>query len=325
MVLSIIINMEIVILDGHTLNPGDLDFSELAKLGSIKFYDRTSPEQVISRIGNAQIILVNKVIITKQILESCPSIKYIGLCSTGTNVVDLEYTKQHGITVTNVPSYSTTGVSQLVFSYILAFTNKVEEHNQSVHNKDWINCPDFCYWTSNLTELDGKTLGIIGYGSIGKRTASIAHSFGLNVLCVTRTPSKIEKNSFVKPSSLDEVLSLSDFISIHCPLTENTKNLINRDSLSKMKKTAYLINTARGPIVNEKDLALALNEDKIAGFACDVISEEPMKKDNPLLTCKNTIITPHIAWAAKETRERLLKEVTQNLSSYLNGIKRNIV
>lgn len=317
--------MEIVILDGHTLNPGDLDFSELDKLGTIKIYDRTLPEQVISRIGNAQIVLVNKVILDKHILESCPSIKYIGLCSTGTNVVDLEYTKQHDITVTNVPSYSTTGVSQLVFSYILAFTNKVEEHNQSVHNNAWINCPDFCYWTSSLSELDGKTMGIIGYGSIGKRTAQIAKAFGMNVLCTTRTLSKIPQNSFVTPTNFDELLSSSDFISIHCPLTESTKNLINKETLQKMKKTAYLINTARGPIVNENDIAQALNNDELAGFACDVISEEPMKKGNTLLSCKNTIITPHIAWAAKETRERLLKEVTLNLSCYLNGIKRNTV
>lgn len=326
--------MKIVILDGYTLNPSDknptdLDFSILENLcgtqNQVIVYDRTESSQTVQRIDDAQIILVNKVLITKEVIDSCPNLKYIGLCSTGTNVVDLDYAHQKGITVTNVPSYSTSGVSQLVFSFILEFTNHVKLHSDDVHSGGWIKSPDFCYWKAPLTELLGKTLGIVGFGSIGKQSAKIAQAFGMNVVCFTRSPEKLKDFPEIKAVSFEELCKVSDFITLHCPLTEQTKNLINKDSISKMKKSCIVINTARGPIVNEEDMAFALKNNQISGFACDVVSVEPMKEDNPLLNCPNCLITPHIAWASLETRKRLFDEIVKNLESFILGKSRNLV
>lgn len=326
--------MKIVILDGYTLNPSDknpkdLDFSILENLcgtqNQVIVYDRTESFQTVQRIDDAQIILVNKVLITKQVMDSCPNLKYIGLCSTGTNVVDLDYAHQKGITVTNVPSYSTAGVSQLVFSFILEFTNHVKLHSDDVHSGGWIKSPDFCYWKAPLTELLGKTLGIVGFGSIGKQSAKIAQAFGMKVICFTRSPEKLKDFPEIQSVSFDELCKNSDFITLHCPLTDDTKNLINKDSISKMKKSCIVINTARGPIVNEEDMAFALKNNQISGFACDVVSVEPMKEDNPLLNCPNCLITPHIAWASLETRKRLFDEIVKNLESFIQGKSRNLV
>ena len=326
--------MKIVILDGYTLNPSDknptdLDFSILENLcgtqNQVIVYDRTESSQTVQRIDDAQIILVNKVLITKEVIDSCPNLKYIGLCSTGTNVVDLDYAHQKGITVTNVPSYSTAGVSQLVFSFILEFTNHVKLHSDDVHSGGWIKSPDFCYWKAPLTELLGKTLGIVGFGSIGKQSAKIAQAFGMKVICFTRSPEKLKDFPEIQSVSFDELCKNSDFITLHCPLTDDTKNLINKDSISKMKKSCIVINTARGPIVNEEDMAFALKNNQLAGFACDVVSVEPMKEDNPLLNCPNCLITPHIAWASLETRKRLFDEIVKNLESFIQGKSRNLV
>lgn len=326
--------MKIVILDGYTLNPeyknsDEIDFSSLENICGSKneviFYERTQANQTIQRIADAQIILVNKVLITKEVIDACQNLKYIGLCSTGTNVVDLNYAHQKGITVTNVPSYSTAGVSQLVFSFILEFTNHVKLHSDDVHAGGWINSPDFCYWKSPLTELLGKTLGIVGFGAIGKQSAKIAQTLGMNVVCFTRSSEKLKDFPEIKDVSFEELCQISDFITLHCPLTEQTKNLINKDSINLMKNSCIIINTARGPIVNEADIANALYNRRIAGFACDVVSVEPMQKDNPLLNCPNCLITPHIAWAALETRQRLFSEVYKNLESFILGKARNIV
>lgn len=326
--------MKIVILDGYTLNPSDknptdLDFSILENIcgtqNQVIVYDRTESSQTVQRIDDAQIILVNKVLITKEVIDSCPNLKYIGLCSTGTNVVDLDYAHQKGITVTNVPSYSTSGVSQLVFSFILEFTNHVKLHSDDVHSGGWIKSPDFCYWKAPLTELLGKTLGIVGFGSIGKQSAKIAQAFGMKVICFTRSPEKLKDFPEIQSVSFDELCKNSDFITLHCPLTDDTKNLINKDSIAKMKKSCIVINTARGPIVNEEDMAFALKNNQISGFACDVVSVEPMKEDNPLLNCPNCLITPHIAWASLETRKRLFDEIVKNLESFILGKSRNLV
>lgn len=313
--------MKLVILDGHAVNPGDLPWDDFKNLADITVYERSKPEEVISRIGDADAVFLNKIIITKEILDACPNLKYIGVLATGYNVIDLDAARSHKITVTNIPSYSTDSVAQHVFSFILNFTNQVSLHNASVQNGDWIRCPDFCYWNAPLTELKGKTLGIFGYGNIGKRVSEIAKVFGMNVICSTRTP----KENMPPMVSFEELLSKSDFVSLHAPLTDKTKNIINKDTLSLMKKSAYLINTARGGFVVEKDLAECLKKGQIAGYAADVLLEEPMAKDNPLLNAPNCVITPHIAWAPLETRKRLQEIALNNLKAFISGKPVNVV
>ncbi len=313
--------MKITVLDGNALNPGDLSWSQVEELGSLTVYPRTLPEEVVSRIGDSDAILLNKINITEDVLSKCPNLKYIGVQATGYNVIDLEACRKHNVTVTNVPSYSTAGVAQMVFAYITEFASRPALHNESVKNKDWVKCPDFCYWKTPLIELEGKTLGIYGYGSIGRRVAQIANAFGMKVIVCTRTP----KPDIENPVDFSTLLNEADFITLHAPLTDNTREVINRTTLPLMKKSAYLINTARGLLVNEKDLAEALNNGTIAGYAADVVSEEPMKDGNPLLTAKNSIITPHIAWAAVETRQRLLDVVVENLKCWIEGKPQNVV
>ena len=312
---------KLTILDGHAVNPGDLPWNFLDGIVDYQVYERTSPEEVIERIGNSDAVFLNKIQITKEIFEACPNLKYIGVLATGYNVIDLDAARAHGVTVTNIPAYSTESVAQHVFSFILYFTNQVAQHSASVMAGDWVKCPDFCYWNGSLTELNGKTLGIFGYGNIGKKVSELAKAFGMKVICCTRTP----KDGMPEAVSFEELLKRSDFLTLHAPLTEQTKDIINKESLSLMKKSAYLINTARGGFVVEKELADYLNEGGIAGYAADVLLNEPMNADCPLLKAKNCVITPHIAWAPLETRKRLQGIAEENLKAWLSGKPINVV
>ena len=313
--------IKLTILDGHAVNPGDLPWNFLDGIVDYKVYERTSPEEVIERIGNSDAVFLNKIQITKEIFDACPNLKYIGVLATGYNVIDLESARAHGVTVTNIPAYSTESVAQHVFSFILYFTNQVAQHSASVMAGDWVKCPDFCFWNGSLSELSGKTLGIFGYGNIGKKVCELGKAFGMNVICCTRTP----KEGMPEQVSFEELLKRSDFLTLHAPLTEQTKNIINKDSLSLMKKSAYLINTARGGFVVEQDLADCLNNDGIAGYAADVLLQEPMAADCPLLKAKNCVITPHIAWAPRETRKRLQGIAEENLKAWIAGNPINVV
>lgn len=316
--------MKIVNLDGYTTNPGDLSWDNFRQYGEVVVYDRTKPEEIVERAKDADVLFVNKCIITDEIMSELPNLKYIGLQSTGYNVVDCEAAKKRGIVVSNIPAYSTNAVAQLVFALILQITNKVSLHSDAVHNGEWSACPDFCFWKAPLTELDSKTIGIVGFGSIGQKVANIAKAFGMNVLVFTPHP-KPEIFTDVEFCDFDTLCKNSDIITCHCPLTPDTENLINKSAISKMKKSAIVINTSRGPVVNDEDLANALNNDDIQGAGLDVLGIEPPKSNNPLLTAKNCIITPHIAWAAYETRKRLLGILEQNLKAFLSGNPQNVV
>ncbi|MBP5174957.1 MAG: D-2-hydroxyacid dehydrogenase [Treponema sp.] len=313
--------MKITILDGNALNPGDLSWAPLEKIGTVVCYPRTADSQVVERIGDSDAILLNKVAITEDILSKCPNLKYIGVQATGFNVIDLDACRKHSVTVTNVPSYSTAGVAQLVFAFISEFACNTRLHSDSVMSGDWCAAKDFCYWKTPLIELEGKTLGIFGYGNIGSRVARIAEAYGMKVIVCTRTPKKEIQN----PVDFETLLKTADFVTLHAPLTDSTKQIINESNLKLMKKSAYLINTARGPLVDEKAVRAALENGQIAGYACDVVSEEPMKKDNPLLGAPNCLITPHIAWAATETRQRLLNIVVGNIRGFFEGHPQNVV
>lgn len=318
--------MKIVNLDGCTTNPGDLSWEGIEKLGEYTVYDRTAPEEIVERAKGAEILIINKTVISKDLLDSLsPELKYIGLQSTGYNVVDCEYARELGITVCNIPAYSTNAVAQLVFAFILQITNEVTLHSDAVAAGEWCSCPDFCFWKKPLTELDGKTIGIIGFGSIGRRVASIAEAFGMNVLAYNPRPKDISDLKNTKFADLNTLLAESDIITCHCPLTPKTENLINKENISKMKRSAIFINTSRGPVVDEQALAEALNNDMITAAGLDVLRVEPASNDNPLLKAKNCYITPHIAWAAKETRARLLKILEENIVAYLNGKPQNVV
>ncbi len=312
---------KLTILDGHAVNPGDLPWTFLDGIVDYKVYERTSSEEVIEHIGQSDAVFLNKIQITKEIFEACPRLKYIGVLATGYNVVDIKAAREHGVTVTNIPAYSTDSVAQHVFSFILYFTNQVAQHSAAVMAGDWIKCRDFCFWNGSLSELAGKTLGIFGYGNIGRRVSEIAKAFGMKLICCTRTP----KEGMPEAVSFEELLKRSDFLTLHAPLTDKTKNIINKDSLSLMKPTAYLINTARGGFIVEKDLADCLNNDGISGYAADVLLQEPMADDCPLLKAKNCIITPHIAWAPRETRKRLQGIAEENLKAWLTGKPINVV
>lgn len=317
--------MKIVILDGYTTNPGDLSWEKFSEFGEVTAYDYTPPELVVERCKDAEIIIDNKVVFTKETLDQLPKLKYIGLLSTGFNVIDIETAKNNSITVCNVPTYSTAAVAQLTFALILEMYNQISVHSEAVHKGEWTNCRDFCFQKTPLLELNNKTIGIIGYGKIGSEVAKIADAFSMNILCYV--PSKKPQPDFKKFRfvSLDELAEKSDIVSLHCPLTPETIKIINSDFISKMKKNAIIINTSRGPSIDEQALADALNTGRIAGAGVDVLSTEPPKADNPLLSCKNCFITPHIAWAGYETRERLVGVVLDNLKSYLDGNPVNVV
>lgn len=314
--------MKICVLDGFTTNPGDLSWDWLYKCGDCTVYDRTPANLIAERCADCDIVITNKTPLRRELLENLTNLKYVGLLSTGYNIVDWEYCREKGIPVCNIPSYSTSAVAQLVFALILEHTNSVAVHSSSVHGGEWSACKDFCYWKTPLTELDGKTLGIIGFGKIGKAVAKIAASFGMKILANTNHPSPFKNVEF---TSVDELLARSDFVSIHCPLTPATEKMVNAEFISKMKKSAVLINTSRGQVVDEKALADALKNGDIAGAGLDVLQTEPPSPDCPLLGIKNCFITPHIAWAGFETRERLMKICQENVLAFLNGSPINLV
>lgn len=316
--------MKIVVLDGYTLNPGDLNWEKFSEIGELKVYDRTSPQDILERTTDANIVLTNKTVLTAENIAAMNKVEYIGVLATGVNVVDLEYTKKTGITVTNVPGYSGSSSAQMVFALILELTNRVGHHSQTVTDGKWSASKDFCYWDYPLVELEGITLGIVGYGGIGKAVARIGLAFGMNILIYNRSvPPDLPDG--ITYSDLDNLIHSSDIISLHCPLTPQTKGMINKESLAQMKKTAYLINTSRGPLIVENDLADFLNEGRIAGAAMDVLDVEPPDNNCPLLTAKNCYITPHIAWATIASRERLMSIAVENIKSYLAGNPQNVV
>ena len=316
--------MKIVVLDGHTLNPGDLSWSDLETLGECYVYDRTTPEQIVPRASNAQIILTNKTVLSAQTIDRLTNLKYISVLATGYNVVDVEAARQRSIPVSNVPTYATQSVAQMVFAHLLNLALNVAHHDRTVKEGRWTNSIDFCYWDTPLVELEGLTMGIIGFGRIGRATASLARAFGMNVIvCDITTPSEMPEGC--RAVALEDIFRDSDVVSLHCPLTPQTTKLINAERLALMKPTAYLINTSRGPLVDEQALADALNNEQIAGAALDVLSSEPPKQSNPLLTAKNCHITPHIAWASRAARERLLSVTVDNVTAFLAGKPQNVV
>ena len=317
--------MKIVVLDGCTLNPGDLSWEGFESLGEVQVYARTPAEKTVERIGAAQVILTNKTAITKEILDQCPAIRYIGVLATGYNVVDVKAAAQRGIVVTNIPSYGTDAVAQYAFALLLELCHHVGLHDESVKAGEWEKCQDFCYWKTPLMELAGKTMGIIGFGRIGQRTGAIARAMGMKVLAYDRLRRPELENENCRYVSLEQLLMVSDVISLHCPLLPETKGVINRDTISRMRDGVLIINTSRGDLVVEKDLAEALISGKVAGAAADVVSTEPIKRDNPLLKAPNMIITPHMAWGAKESRGRLMNQAVENLKAFLSGNPVNTV
>lgn len=303
------------------MNPGDLNWDSFSKYADITVFERTPQELAVEHIGNSDAILLNKVKITSDILSKCTNLKYIGVLATGYNVIDVDAVKKAEICATFIPDYSTNAVAQHVFALITYFTNHVAVHNESVINGDWTKNPDFCYWKKPLIELCGKTLGILGYGKIGRQTAKIAETFGMNVIvCPHKITPEIE--NFV---NFDSLLKKSNFISLHVPLTEETEEIIDSSAISKMRDGAYIINTARGGLINENDMRAALDSGKIGGYAADVLLHEPMNSDCPLLNAPNCVLTPHIAWAPPETRARLLKIAVENFASYLEGNVQNSI
>lgn len=319
--------MKLVILDTFASTGQQLSYDHFSKLAELTSYERTSYHQIAERIGDAQLVITNKCMLDRAVLEQCPNLQYVGIVATGYNNIDLAYATERGITVTNVPAYSTNGVAQLVFAYMLDAYNMIREHDERVHGGEWERCEDFCFYDDRIDELYGKTIGLIGFGSIAKRVATLAHAFDMNVLVHTRTVRDEDKKAYpwVDFVNQDTLFSQSDVVSIHCPLTEETSGLIHRETLCKMKQDAILINTARGPIVNEQDLADALNQGLIRRAYADVVSVEPIQPDNPLLKAKNMVITPHIAWACRDTRVRLIEMVYQNLEQYLKGKSQNVI
>lgn len=319
--------MKIVVLDGYTLNPGDLNWDGLKKFGELSVFDRTnfSPEEVIKNIGDAEIVFTNKTPLPKTVLENTPSVKYIGVLATGYNVVDTKTAKEKGIIVTNIPTYGTAAVAQFTMALLLELCHHVGAHSEAVKAGDWTNCPDFCFWNYPLIELEGKNLGIIGFGRIGQATAKAAQALGVNILAFSNHPTPELESDTCKYVSLDQLFEQSDIISLHCPLFESTKGIINKDNIAKMKDGVMIINTSRGPLVVEQDLTDALNSGKVGAAALDVVSLEPIDAANPLLTAKNCIITPHIAWAPKASRARLMNQAVDNLDGFLSGSPINVV
>ncbi|MCF8018652.1 MAG: D-2-hydroxyacid dehydrogenase [Vallitaleaceae bacterium] len=317
--------MKIVVLDGYTLNPGDLTWDRLMGLGEVVIYDRTREDQIVERVGDCEIVFTNKTPLSKDTLLKLPKVKYIGVLATGYNVVDTQAAKALNMIVTNIPTYGTTAVAQFVFAHLLEICHHVWEHSEAVKQGTWGKSQDFCFWKYPLVELAGKTMGIIGMGRIGQTTAKIAMAFGMNVLAVDAYQNETLVNAQFKYVELYDMFANSDVISLHCPLLESTQGIINSINIAKMKDGVIIINTSRGPLIVEEDLAEALNNGKVAGAGLDVLSVEPAKDDNPLLKAKNCIITPHIAWAPKESRERLLNIAVDNLIEYTKGNPVNVV
>ncbi len=317
--------MKIVVLDGYTLNPGDLSWAGLEAIGEVTVYDRTPKDLILDRIGDAQIIFTNKTPLTKETFEKVPNLKYVGVLATGYNVVDVQAAREFGITVTNIPTYGTTAVAQFVFALLLEICHHVGEHSAEVKKGAWSSCTDFCFWNYPLIELAGKTMGIIGYGRIGRATGKIAQALGMKVLAYDEYQDKALESDTMQYAPLDTVLCEADVISLHCPLFDSNKGMINKSSIAKMKDGVIIINTSRGPLIDENALAEELGSGKVFGAAVDVLSVEPASMDNPLMKAKNCIITPHIAWAPKESRERLMNITVDNLKAFLAGAAVNAV
>ncbi len=319
--------MKIVVLDGYCENPGDLSWEPLKALGDLTIYDRTSltnKEEIVQRIGDAEAVLTNKTPLSEDIFAACPKIKYIGVLATGYNVVDTVAAKRHHILVTNIPSYATESVAQFVFGFLFEICFHISHYSEEVHKGKWEHSIDFSFCDIPLRQLSGKTIGIIGFGKIGRQVAKIAQAIGMDVLAYSRTQYP-EYGHLAEYVSLEELLNKSDVITLHCPLFPDTKNLINKNTIAQMKDGVILINTSRGPVINEQDVADALNSGKISAAGVDVVSSEPIKSNNPLLKAKNCLITPHIAWAPIEIRQRLLNIAVENLSSFVSGKPVNVV
>jgi len=316
--------MQIVVLDGHTLNPGDLSWAGLHELGQCQIHDRTSPDDIVQRAQEAEIVLTNKTQLSKETIAQLPKLRYIGVLATGYNVVDVEAASQQNICLTNIPAYGTVSVAQMVFAHLLNLTQHVAEHGQSVQAGDWSRSRDFCYWNFPLVELAGLTMGIIGLGRIGQTTARLALDFGMKVIYFDVEKS-ITPQLDAQAVDLDTLFKESDVVSLHCPLTDSNYRLVNEQRLQLMKPTAFLINTSRGPLIDEKALADALNTGKIAGAGLDVLSREPPEADNPLTKAKNCYITPHIAWATRAARQRLMDIALTNIRAFINGKPQNVV
>jgi len=320
--------MKIVVLDGYTLNPGDLSWAELESLGRCEVYDRTPVAQIPQRAADAQIILTNKAVLSKETIAELPALQYIGVLATGYNVVDIEAARQRGIPVTNVPGYGAASVAQMVFALLLEITVQVGHHARLVRDGNWSRCPDFAFWERPLIELDGLTLGIVGFGAIGRRVATLGRAFGMRILVHTRSPEKYQEHPLaegVEFVALDALFVRSDVLSLHCPLTPETEKLVDARRLALMPPSARLINTGRGPLVDEPALAEALNSGRLAGAGLDVLTSEPPPADHPLLTAANCFITPHIAWATEAARRRLLNIAVANVRDFLAGKSRNVV
>lgn len=316
--------MKIVILDGYTANPGDLSWGSLKELGEVTVYERTRREEIAGRAADADIVLTNKVVMDREMMALLPRLKYIGVLATGYNVVDIEAARERDIIVTNVPAYSTESVAQTVFAHLLTVTNRTEHYAQQNRLGRWAENRDFCYWDTELTELAGKTMGIVGLGHIGRRVAEIALAFGMQVKAMTSKKAE-ELPAGIQKAELQSLLASADVVSLHCPLTEDTKHLIHRETLRLMKPSAILINTGRGPLVDDEALAEVLNEGRLRAYCADVVTEEPPKADHPLLHAPNAFITPHIAWATVEARKRLLQTAIGNVEAFVNGHPVNVV
>ena len=314
--------MNIVVLDGRTLNPGDLSWDALRALGTCAIHDRTAPDSIIPRARDAEILITNKTVLSRDTILQLPKLRFIGVLATGFNVVDTAAARERGVPVCNVPAYGTKSVAQLVMALLLELVHRTGHHAETVRAGRWSQSSDFCYWDHPLIELDGLTLGIVGYGRIGEAVAHVARALGMKIIAQSRTPKKVEGVTFVE---LDTLFREADVISLHCPLTPENKDLVNRARLAQMKPTAFLINTARGPLINEPDLAAALNSGRIAGAALDVLSVEPPPANHPLFTARNCIITPHIAWATRAARARLMEMAVANLKAFLAGHPQNVV
>lgn len=316
--------MNIVYTDAYTLNPGDLDWAPIRSLGDVTLHDRTSPNELIGRVKDAEIVLTNKVKMPREVLDQLPSLRYIGVTATGYDIIDVAAARERGIVVTNVKGYSTDSVAQLTFALLLELTHHAGIHSQSVRAGEWVASPDFSYAKSPLIELAGKTLGLVGYGDIGRKVARIGRAFGMDVL-VNRRNTQPEADGMVTVVDRETLFAQSDVVSLHCPATPDTIGFVNTALLSRMKPTAWLLNTSRGSLLNETDVADALNVGVIAGAGLDVLSVEPPSADNPLLTAKNCLITPHIAWASFSARQRLMQSVADNIRAFLDGAPRNVI
>lgn len=317
-------NVNIVVLDGHCVNPGDLSWDRFKELGSLTVYERTKAEEVVERAKDAQIVLVNKVSMKADIIAQLPKLKYIGVLATGFNHIDVKAAQEHVVTVCNIPSYSTYSVAQMVFASIFTITTRVEHYAQQTREGQWTKRSDFCYWDTPLLELAGKTMGIVGLGNIGMKVARIAREFGMEVYAYT-SKNSVDLPSGIQKTTLDGLFAVSDILSLHCPLSERTRELIKADNLRKMKHGAILINTGRGPLVNEADVAAALESGQLAAYGADVMCSEPPTADNPLLKQPNAFITPHIAWATVEARSRLMNIALDNVKCFLEGAAQNVV